>query len=271
MLTFEITKTNTPLTEIGPTSGLIAPPYTYATYAVHATIMAEHAEAAGRGFSLVSRGRRRSTPRTRGRGRGRGRGRNAADKHLRTDDLERVHLLQAQRLTITQEKINGLDLEQSRQLLQRCVTRDPSMIFDILWSSAEDPAAAPHPTLGQPSWCVCQRCREMANDIERKCCGQLPEFCISMLPHMELYILEEGVLRLARRIWNDIRAVQDLPDLGENHRQFRHAAYRQFVVWQYGALGHGNRVVIPSCCVWKIRDRFPDPQGQYTGYIPTRV
>uniref|UniRef100_A0A671M451 P2X purinoreceptor 7 intracellular domain-containing protein n=1 Tax=Sinocyclocheilus anshuiensis TaxID=1608454 RepID=A0A671M451_9TELE len=112
---------------------------------------------------------------------------------------------------------------------------------------------------------------EMPSDIERKCCGQLPDFCISILPHMDLYILEEGVLRLARRIWNDIRAVQDLPDLGENHRQFRHTAYRQFVVWQYGALGHGHRVVIPSCCVWKIHDRFPDPQGQYTGYNPGRV
>uniref|UniRef100_A0A672K456 P2X purinoreceptor 7 intracellular domain-containing protein n=1 Tax=Sinocyclocheilus grahami TaxID=75366 RepID=A0A672K456_SINGR len=85
----------------------------------------------------------------------------------------------------------------------------------------------PHPTpiVCQPTWCVCQRCREMPSDIERKCCGQLPDFCISIL------------------------AVQDLPDLGENHRHFRHAAYRQFVVWQYGALGHGHRVVIPSCCV----------------------
>uniref|UniRef100_A0A672NKW5 P2X purinoreceptor 7 intracellular domain-containing protein n=1 Tax=Sinocyclocheilus grahami TaxID=75366 RepID=A0A672NKW5_SINGR len=97
----------------------------------------------------------------------------------------------------------------------------------------------------QPNWCVCQRCREMPSDIERKCFGQLPDFCISILPHMDLYILEEGVLRLARRIWNDIRA--------------------------YGALGHGHRVVIPSCCVWKIRDCFPDPQGQYTGCNPGRV
>lgn len=88
---------------------------------------------------------------------------------------------------------------------------------------------------------------------------------------MELYILDEGVLRLSRRIWNDIRATQDLPDPGESNRQFRYAAYRQYVVWQYGALGQGHRIVIPSCCVWRVRDGYPDPHGQYTGYIPSRL
>lgn len=105
----------------------------------------------------------------------------------------------------------------------------------------------------------------------KKCCGQQPNSCISMLPHFDVYILQEEVLQLARRIWNDVRAVEDLPNPGESNKQFRHAAYRQYVVWQYGALGAGHRVVIPSCCVWKIRDRYPDPQGQYKGFIPSRV
>ena len=86
---------------------------------------------------------------------------------------------------------------------------------------------------------------------------------------MEAFILQGGVLRLARRIWNDLRAVADLPDAGEDNHQFRHASYRQFVAWQYKVLGAGHRVVIPSCCVWAICERFPD--GQYRGFIPRRV
>lgn len=149
--------------------------------------------------------------------------------------------------------------------------RDPSLMFDVLERMSEN-APPPGPLVsGQPPWCVCQRCRGMATFVEQKCCGQHPDYCISILLHMEAYILEEGVLRLARRIWNDIRALTDNPEPGQSNRQFRHAAYRQFVVWQYGALGQGHRVVIPSCCVWKIRTRYPDPLQQYRGFIPSRV
>lgn len=88
---------------------------------------------------------------------------------------------------------------------------------------------------------------------------------------MDLYIIQEGVLRLARRIWNDLRAEEDSQELGESYKQFRHATYRQFVVWLYGLLGPCQRIVIPSCSVWKIRDHFPDPHGHYVGFIPARV
>uniref|UniRef100_A0A8C5GNW0 P2X purinoreceptor 7 intracellular domain-containing protein n=1 Tax=Gouania willdenowi TaxID=441366 RepID=A0A8C5GNW0_GOUWI len=123
----------------------------------------------------------------------------------------------------------------------------------------------------QLSWCVCNNCRDMPTDVECKCCGQQPEACISILPHMAAYILQEGHLRLASRIWNDVRGLDDLPNRGESSKQLRHAAYRQYVMWQYGALGRGNRVVFPSCVVWRIRDCFPDLLGHYTGYIPGRV
>ncbi|KAK1892904.1 P2X purinoceptor 7 [Dissostichus eleginoides] len=167
-------------------------------------------------------------------------------------------------------RIQGLSLQQSHQLLELCLTRDPSLMFDLLRFTSDAPPPGP-PVEGQPTWCVCHNCREMSTDVERKCCGQPHDSCVSSLPHMEVYILQEGVLRLARRIWNDIRAVADLQDTVESNKQFRYAAYRQFVVWQYGALGQGHRVVIPSCFVWKIRDRYPDPHGQYKGFIPSRV
>ncbi|CAL8378880.1 unnamed protein product [Boreogadus saida] len=73
----------------------------------------------------------------------------------------------------------------------------------------------------QPAWCICTKCKEMPTDIERKRRGQLLDSCVSMLPHMNAHIMQGGVLRLARRIWNDIRAVADRPDPGEDNKQFR--------------------------------------------------
>lgn len=142
------------------------------------------------------------------------------------------------------------------------------MTFDVLEAG---PAAGGSQVGTRPEWCVCNNCREMPTDIEKKCCQQHPQFCISKMPHMEAFILEEGVLRLARRLWNDLRALFDESVPGDDNRQFRHAAYRQYVAWQYGRLGFGNRVVIPSCVVWAVRTKYPDSNGVYTGFIPRRL
>ena len=75
------------------------------------------------------------------------------------------------------------------------------------------------------------------------------------------------VLRLANRFRGEVSAV---PDAGDN-RAMRHAAYTQFVLLAHGRLGAGVRVVVPSCCVWKIRTTFPDASGTYTGFIASKL
>jgi hypothetical protein len=56
----------------------------------------------------------------------------------------------------------------------------------------------------------------------------------------------------------------DADKLNEKRRK---ATYRNFVVRNYGHLGPGIRRPIPSCCVWKIRDKFPDSSSQYCGFV----
>ena len=111
----------------------------------------------------------------------------------------------------------------------------------------------------------------MATDVENLCCRQQPQWCVSTLPHMDLYIIQPGVLNMAVGIWNDVRAQNVAQNHNERNRQLRYAAYRNFVMWQHGVLGSGNRVVVPSCAVIRIRRSYPDSGGQYRGWLPSRV
>uniref|UniRef100_A0A8C6M833 P2X purinoreceptor 7 intracellular domain-containing protein n=1 Tax=Nothobranchius furzeri TaxID=105023 RepID=A0A8C6M833_NOTFU len=117
------------------------------------------------------------------------------------------------------------------------------------------------PDLGQPAWCTCQNCRRMPTQIENLCCRQVPELCPRRSAHLQLYCLDEGTLRLVRMTWNDIFTLEDNQDVATDNREFHFAAYRQFTR------------PIPSCCVLRIREKFPDPFGNYTGYkeAPFRV
>lgn len=108
----------------------------------------------------------------------------------------------------------------------------------------------------------------MPTDRERICCGQDPAHCVSRLPHFSQYCLEEGFLRIHRQYREELTVFGQVRGPGDDNREYRYAAYRHFIFWQHGSLGQGNRVVIPSCCVWSIRDKFPDPTGHYTGFIP---
>uniref|UniRef100_A0A8C2IRS5 P2X purinoreceptor 7 intracellular domain-containing protein n=1 Tax=Cyprinus carpio TaxID=7962 RepID=A0A8C2IRS5_CYPCA len=167
----------------------------------------------------------------------------------------------------TQPSQSNLSFEQLRSFTNDILQWQPGLVFDVLALRQNN---APPPSAGLPGmpWCTCQNCRDMPTDRERKCCRQTPNNCISNLPLFRDYCLDGGFLRIHRQYREDVTALGRAREPGSESREFRYAAYRHYIYWQHGSLGVGNRLVIPSCCVCKIRDTFPDPQGQYTGFLP---
>ena len=68
-------------------------------------------------------------------------------------------------------------------------------------------------------------------------------------------ILDEAVLALGRLYRRDILVLDDNADWNKANR---HQAYRQYILWTHGRLRAGDRRVIPSCSVWRIRYKYPD-------------
>ena len=117
-----------------------------------------------------------------------------------------------------------------------------------------------HPTEPTPEWCICGQCRQMDMPIENVCCRDRK--CITTYDHFHLLCLNHPVWTTAIHNRCDIRA----DPIDYSPASYRKAAYRQFILWQHGHLGKGNRRVIPSCAVWIIRDWYPSHDGHYMGF-----
>ena len=149
--------------------------------------------------------------------------------------------------------------DQLKKLVHNILEANPSMLLDIIEAG---PSPKPPPSSSPPKWCKCGNCRQMSKYIEKKCCDCLPQNCVSWRPEFELLVTNRMVVTLSTVHAADVLAYR----FPNDNRTLRHGAYRQYVYWRHGILGTGNLKVIPSCCVWKIRDTYPDPNGQYTGF-----
>ena len=76
--------------------------------------------------------------------------------------------------------------------------------------------------------------------------------------------LQREMLVVAVEVHHNLRPL-DQYNRGD-HNLLRKAAHRQLSVWEYTNLGRHNRVPLFSCCVWAIRDRYPDPNGKDMGF-----
>ncbi|XP_064471498.1 P2X purinoceptor 7-like [Ornithodoros turicata] len=152
-------------------------------------------------------------------------------------------------------------------------------IFDPqLGSDEESGDAQEHAAVGRRveefDWCSCGNCMQMEDEISSVCCneqGRVQDvmedanvLCITYHHLFHKHCLDADTIDLEK-----IKMLgTDSNSLGGRRRNKakRYIAYRQFIFWIYHRLGEGNRVVIPSCAIRRIRDEFPSEDGDYTGF-----
>ncbi|KAJ8032365.1 P2X purinoceptor 7 [Holothuria leucospilota] len=115
-------------------------------------------------------------------------------------------------------------------------------------------------------WCRCGHCRDMPTDIESVCCRRRVGACVTSNAHFGSLIIDPGALGLAMAQRMDLQ-LGDRP--GNN--AYRHAAYKSYIYWKCGPTRRHNKVIIPACAVWKIRDGYPSEDGRYTGFRINRL
>jgi len=86
---------------------------------------------------------------------------------------------------------------------------------------------------------------------------------------MRLMVTDTLTLTIQQTFRNDVFAQQAVT-VDATNKAFRHAAYRQYVLWVYGRLQCDDRRTVPPCCMNVIRNKFPSADGHYTGFIPAR-
>ncbi|KAL5496979.1 hypothetical protein EMCRGX_G013360 [Ephydatia muelleri] len=120
----------------------------------------------------------------------------------------------------------------------------------------DEPPVLPAVRLGNTSWCLCGKCSALATEPECMCCKELP--------HTRHLFDEEGMSCISEHPEFAAACLQRFPI---PNRSYRHAAYRQYILWSYNIrLGRRIRRVIPSCVVTAIRNEFPEPDNNYVGY-----
>ena len=160
-----------------------------------------------------------------------------------------------------QEFVDSLPLEQMRKSLIGLLQHSKgSLHLAQLYADVEtgDDSHGDHPFASPPDpetpdWCVCGRCSDMGQGREREnvCCGNRP--CVTTKEYFLSTALDHNVLTLTIRLHADFFSEE--PNYQPNG--FRKAAYRQYILSEYGYLGRGHRRVAPSCVVRCVRMWFP--------------
>ena len=142
----------------------------------------------------------------------------------------------------------------------------------------EDPPQEDLSRVGNLDWCKCSKCSVENRKIDCLCCQEVAALnskfdegnlnCVVGSVEFETLCLNKLVLLNVLTGLHESRG--DFIEANCSNRSFRYAAYKQFIWWVFKNLGKGNRRVIPSCVLWKIRNSFPEPNGIYVLYSEGR-
>ncbi len=129
------------------------------------------------------------------------------------------------------------------------------------------PDHKPDPNPNPKTWCKCGCCTSSSVPQEQLCCRWSDGACITSSPLFEPLVLRRSLLE-AILLYLD--PLSTPPARGQT-AALRHCAYRQYISWRFGVLPNDTHPAIPSCCVWRVREEYPSPDGQYSGFRPARV
>ena len=153
---------------------------------------------------------------------------------------------------------------------------DSSDESEIDKSSSEEDYSVEKPRVGNNEWCKCGgNCKIEKRNIDCLCCQEVHALnskfdaenyigCITESKDFETLCNNKTVLENVLVGLHEKRG--EYLEENTSNRSLRYAAYRQFIRWVFKRLGKGNRRVIPSCALWKIREHFPEPDEEYVEY-----
>ena len=122
-------------------------------------------------------------------------------------------------------------------------------------------------TVGYFEWCKCGECNIEKREID--CLSyQNSKFdcenmsCVIKSIEFETLYINKFVLENILTGLHESR--RDHMEKAWSNRSLRYAAYKQFIWWVFKYLGKGNRRVISSCALRRIRKLYPEHNREYT-------
>ena len=126
-------------------------------------------------------------------------------------------------------------------------------------------------------WCLCGDCKIESRSSDCKCCREVEQLnarftqdenmrCIVQFSSFDTLFLNKTVVEVSLRGAHFTRG--DPLEEKLTNRRYRIGAYKQFNTWAFRVQQLGKRErrgPLPSCVVAKIRNTFPEADGNY-GY-----